>query len=126
MHPHRIPSSSYRERWMVSAKASNSLLDSVTLIFDNLAAPWVWAFCGSSLERWRQEFTDPSLTRWNFADKDSTTCKNNVINNNRFIDMMTRLHDNGAVYTLGQMQGTVINQNYVRGIPNNTRWTTTG
>jgi hypothetical protein len=58
--------------------------------------------------------------------KDSTTCKNNAVNNNRFINMMTRLHDSGAVYTLGQMQGTVINQNYVRGIPNNSTGPTYG
>jgi hypothetical protein len=60
----------------------------------------------------------------NFAD--STTCKNNTVNNNRFINMMTRLHDSGAVYTLGQMQGTVINENYVRGIPNNSSGPTYG
>jgi membrane carboxypeptidase/penicillin-binding protein PbpC len=40
--------------------------------------------------------------------------------------MMTRLHDSGAVYTLGQMKGTVINQNYVRGIPNNSTGPTYG
>ncbi len=57
---------------------------------------------------------------------DSTTCKNNALNNNRFINMMTRLHDSGAVYTLGQMPGTVINQNYVRGIPNNSTGPTYG
>jgi hypothetical protein len=49
--------------------------------------------------------------------KDSTTCKNNTVNNNRFVDVLTRLHDSGAIYTLGQMPGTNINQNYVRGIP---------
>ena len=49
--------------------------------------------------------------------KDSTTCKGNAVNNNRFIDTLSRLHDSGAVYTLGQMQGTTINQNYVKGIP---------
>lgn len=49
--------------------------------------------------------------------KDSTTCKNNSINQNRFIDVLNRLHDSGAVYTLGQMPGTTINQNYVKGIP---------
>jgi hypothetical protein len=58
--------------------------------------------------------------------KDSTTCKNNTVNNNRFINMMTRLHDSGAVYTLGQMPGTVINENYVRGIPNNSTGPTYG
>jgi hypothetical protein len=60
----------------------------------------------------------------NFAD--STVCKNNTVNNNRFINMMTRLHDSGAVYTLGQMPGTVINENYVRGIPNNSSGPTYG
>jgi len=58
--------------------------------------------------------------------KDSTTCKNNTLNNNRFTNMMTRLHDSGAVYTLGQMSGTVINQNYVKGIPNNSSGPTYG
>jgi hypothetical protein len=48
---------------------------------------------------------------------DSTTCKNNSINNNRLFRTMNRLHDSGAVYTIGQMPGTVINQNYVKGIP---------
>ncbi len=60
----------------------------------------------------------------NFTD--STTCKNNTCNNNRFTNMMTRLHDSGAVYTLGQMPGTVINQNYVKGIPNNSSGPTYG
>jgi hypothetical protein len=49
--------------------------------------------------------------------KDSTTCKNNAINNNRFINTLSRLHDSGAVYTLGQMKTSTINQNYVKGIP---------
>jgi len=57
---------------------------------------------------------------------DSTTCKNNTCNNNRFTNMMTRLHDSGAVYTLGQMPGTVINENYVKGIPNNASGPTYG
>jgi len=57
---------------------------------------------------------------------DSTTCKNNTCNNNRFTNMMTRLHDSGAVYTLGQMPGTVINENYVKGIPNNSSGPTYG
>ena len=51
----------------------------------------------------------------NFTD--STTCKDNAINNNRFINTLSRLHDSGAVYTLGQMPGTTINENYVKGIP---------
>ena len=49
--------------------------------------------------------------------KDSTTCRNNVVNNNRLINTMSRLHDSGAIYTIGQMPTTNINQNYVRGIP---------
>lgn len=51
----------------------------------------------------------------NFTD--STTCKNNTVSNNRLINTLNRLHDSGAIYTIGQMPGTNINQNYVRGIP---------
>lgn len=51
----------------------------------------------------------------NFTD--STTCKNNTINNNRVIDTLSRLHDSGAIYTIGQMPGTNINENYIKGIP---------
>lgn len=47
----------------------------------------------------------------------SNTCKNNTISNNRIINVLRRLHDSGAIYTIGQMPGTNINQNYVRGIP---------
>ena len=39
------------------------------------------------------------------------------MSNNRLIDTLNRLHDSGAVYTIGQMPGTTINQNYVKGIP---------
>ncbi|HYD43532.1 MAG TPA: ricin-type beta-trefoil lectin domain protein [Anaeromyxobacter sp.] len=49
--------------------------------------------------------------------KDSTTCRNNVVNSNRLINTMSRLHDSGAIYTIGQMPTTHIDQNYVRGIP---------
>ncbi|HVY40369.1 MAG TPA: right-handed parallel beta-helix repeat-containing protein, partial [Polyangia bacterium] len=60
----------------------------------------------------------------NFAD--STTCKNNTVNANRLINTLSRLHDSGAVYTLGQMTGTTINQNYVKGIPPKTSGPTYG
>jgi hypothetical protein len=60
----------------------------------------------------------------NFAD--STTCKNNAVNNNRLFNTLKRLHDSGAVYTLGQQPGTTVNQNYVRGIPNNSSGPTYG
>jgi hypothetical protein len=48
---------------------------------------------------------------------DSTTCRNNTVSANRFVDILTRLHDSGAIYTIGQMPGTTIDQNYVKGIP---------
>ena len=48
---------------------------------------------------------------------DSTSCKNITINNNRVINCLNRLHDSGGIYTIGQMPGTVINENYVIGIP---------
>ncbi len=60
----------------------------------------------------------------NFTD--STTCKNNTCSFNRFNNMMTRLHDSGAIYTIGQEPGTNINQNYVKGIPPNTSGPTYG
>lgn len=49
--------------------------------------------------------------------KDSTTCRDSSVSFNRFIDTLSRLHDSGAIYTIGQMPGTTINENYVRGIP---------
>lgn len=48
---------------------------------------------------------------------DSNTCKNNVISYNRLFNTLNRLHDSGAIYTIGQMPGTYINENYVKGIP---------
>ncbi len=47
----------------------------------------------------------------------SITSKNNTVNYNRLINTLSRLHDSGAIYTLGQMPGTTVNQNYVKGIP---------
>jgi hypothetical protein len=61
-----------------------------------------------------------------FPGNPSATAKNNTCNNNRFTNMMTRLHDSGAVYTIGQNPGTVINENYVKGIPNNSAGPTYG
>ena len=55
---------------------------------------------------------------WGWCNfKDSTTCRNNMICNNRVIDSLNRLHDSGGIYTIGQMEGTVINENYIQGIP---------
>src|SRR5690606_9408515 len=55
---------------------------------------------------------------WGWKDfKDSTTCRDSSVSYNRFIDTLSRLHDSGAIYTIGQMPGTTINENYVRGIP---------
>ncbi len=55
---------------------------------------------------------------WGWCNfKDSTTCRDNVISYNRVIDSLDRLNDSGAIYTIGQMEGTKINENYVDGIP---------
>ena len=55
---------------------------------------------------------------WGWCNfKDSTTSKDNMICYNRVIDSLNRLHDSGGIYTIGQMPGTVINENYVQGIP---------
>jgi hypothetical protein len=64
---------------------------------------------------------------WGWCNfKDSTTCKDNVINNNRIYNALNRLHDSGAIYTIGQMPYTTINENYVKGIPNNSSGPTYG
>ena len=57
---------------------------------------------------------------------DSTTCKSNDVSYNRLTKTLNRLHDSGAIYTIGQMQGTTINQNYVKGIPPQTSGPTYG
>lgn len=55
---------------------------------------------------------------WGWCNfKDSTTCRDNMICYNRVINCLNRLHDSGGIYTIGQMPGTVINENYVQGIP---------
>lgn len=55
---------------------------------------------------------------WGWCNfKDSETCRDNMICNNRVINCLNRLHDSGGIYTIGQMPGTVINENYIQGIP---------
>ncbi|WP_295072537.1 carbohydrate-binding protein [Ruminococcus sp.] len=55
---------------------------------------------------------------WGWCNfKDSTTCHDNKICYNRVINSLNRLHDSGGIYTIGQMPGTVINENYIQGIP---------
>lgn len=55
---------------------------------------------------------------WGWCNfKDSETCRDNMICYNRVINCLNRLHDSGGIYTIGQMPGTVINENYVQGIP---------
>ncbi len=55
---------------------------------------------------------------WGWCNfKDSKTSRDNMICNNRVINSLNRLHDSGGIYTIGQMPGTVINENYVQGIP---------
>ncbi len=55
---------------------------------------------------------------WGWCNfKDSTTCRDNQISYNRVINSLNRLHDSGGIYTIGQMPGTIINENYIQGIP---------
>lgn len=55
---------------------------------------------------------------WGWCNfKESTTCKNNSICYNRVTNALNRLHDSGGIYTIGQMPGTIINENYIQGIP---------
>ena len=44
------------------------------------------------------------------------TTKNNTVTANRFINTITVLADAGAIYTLGDMPGTIISSNYIRHI----------
>ena len=46
----------------------------------------------------------------------TTTTKNNKILNNTFINTISKLSDSGAIYTLGDMPGTVISENHIQGI----------
>ncbi|MBR4627191.1 MAG: carbohydrate-binding protein [Ruminococcus sp.] len=60
---------------------------------------------------------------WGWCNfKDSTTCRDNMICYNRVINSLNRLHDSGGIYTIGQMEGTVINENYIQGIPAAAQW----
>ena len=55
---------------------------------------------------------------WGWCNfKDSKSCNNNMICYNRVVNCLNRLHDSGGIYTIGQMPGTVINENYIQGIP---------
>ncbi|MDF7799060.1 CBM35 domain-containing protein [Pontiellaceae bacterium B1224] len=57
---------------------------------------------------------------WNNFDAESvpgnptTTCKNNMFNNNRVYDCMNMLHDGGAYYTLGSQPNSTADGNYVK------------
>lgn len=46
----------------------------------------------------------------------SVTTRNNTIKHNIFRNTITDLGDGGAIYTLGDMPGSVINENYIWGI----------
>ena len=60
---------------------------------------------------------------WGWCNfKDSKTSRNNSICYNRVINCLNRLHDSGGIYTIGQMPGTIINENYVQGIPAAAQW----
>lgn len=47
----------------------------------------------------------------------STTMKNNTVSNNWIFNTMQELYDSGPIYTLGSQPGTVISNNYLRGVP---------
>ncbi len=48
-----------------------------------------------------------------FPGRPTTVCRDNVVRGNRVHNTVQILHDGGAIYTLGNQPGTVVEQNYV-------------
>jgi hypothetical protein len=108
--------------------ACKNIKISNNMLYDTSTAPGfggcaaITAYFGDTLEITYNQVQNTAYNGihlgWGWCNfTDSTTCKNNTISYNRIIDTLTRLHDSGAIYTIGQMPGTNINENYVRGIP---------
>ncbi len=101
--------------------ADNLLYDiSVVRGFGGCAA--VTVYYGDSVKVLRNQIEKTAYNGihlgWGWCNfTDSTTCRDNQICYNRVINCLNRLHDSGGIYTIGQMPGTIINENYIQGIP---------
>lgn len=71
--------------------------------YSGISLGWGW---------WNMNGSDESVV----PGEPSTTMKNNKILNNRFINTITTLSDAGAIYTIGDMPGTVISEKYIKKI----------
>ncbi len=54
---------------------------------------------------------------WN-STPDSTTCKNNLVKNNRIENFMQECMDGGGIYTMGNQPGTVVSGNFIKDAKN--------
>ena len=82
----------------------------------------VTVYCADSIKVLRNQVEKTAYNGihlgWGWCNfKDSEVCRDNQICYNRVINCLNRLHDSGGIYTIGQMPGTIINENYVQGIP---------
>ena len=65
---------------------------------------WGWATADMTLDDRRNHLAPPSFPRW----KEPSVSKRNHVVYNHIHHAMQRLHDGGAIYTLGVMEGTSI------------------
>lgn len=65
---------------------------------------WGWATADMTLDDRRNHLAPPEFPRW----KEPSVSKRNHVNYNHIHHAMQRLHDGGAVYTLGVMEGSSV------------------
>ncbi len=92
----------------VAAFYPDTLLFTHNLVIDTayngLSMGWGW---------WNFDGSNGSVA----PGKPTTTMKNNTVTYNQFYNVMQVLMDSGAVYTLASQPGSLVDHNYVRGIP---------
>lgn len=101
---------------------TDNLLYDISVVHGFGGCAAITVYCADSIKILRNQIKKTAYNGihlgWGWCNfKDSTTCRDNMICYNRVVDALNRLHDSGAIYTIGQMPGTIINENYVKGIP---------
>ncbi|MCQ2417594.1 MAG: carbohydrate-binding protein [Oscillospiraceae bacterium] len=101
---------------------TDNLLYDISVVHGFGGCAAVTVYCADSIQVLRNQIEKTAYNGihvgWGWCNfTDSETCRNNTICYNRVIRSLNRLHDSGGIYTIGQMPGTVINENYVQGIP---------